>query len=1783
MNTNKVFKILLTLVFTFSILEMPPSVLAQEPIPNPVIAVYPLDRQIFGWSWTPQTTIQVSAEDCFSTTTSDLSGNFFIQFEDSCHLQGGDTITTTDGILTKDYVIADLIVTSADADSNTVYGTAKPGSNIQAWVCEENNCVNRHEIPDELGNWSANFFVPGDEPTEQNTFDLQPGSQGDIVLHETDGNATSVRWHVPNPIIWGVTASNNWISGQDWQRNGSIEISIDNPSTPENPDSTTIQITDGSGNFSYQSQYDITVGSVVTVADSKTIKQVLISSFEVMTIDTTADTISGIGTPNANGAVWGAGWWEPFVVDPTGHWQIILAGRWDIQPQDQGFAIEQDNDGDGTQFNWRLPTLMAQLVENQVRSYGWRLGASVALAIDDSAIPGSPDYTASKIAVPASWDPSQTDILFELGEAFMLGPGMTVMLTDGYITKSHTITGIVITDIDLEADVISGMAQPEANISVGYICDGIGTCAIRRIIANGDGSWSADFSIVGQESDEQTLFDISPGTSSWAGEQDEDGDGTSMLWRVPYFEASIDRPGHSVTGYGWTDGSSISLTIDNPGNGTGVDYTDIQVSELNEWGEDQVQFDLDEFRLETGAAVTLTDGVTSQTLNVAFLDITNVDTDNDRIYGKTDPGSTVEVESPHHARRVVVADPSGNWMADFSIVGPGDNEQDLDDIQEGMGFTTRIYTEGRNSTRLYWRVPDYKVIAYPEEEVIAATEFWPGSAVTITVDDPDNGVGIDLTRTGIIDTKTGGWNCQTWWGFCYVLDLQEEFDVQAGQIITITDGIHTSTHVVTPLAITHVDFAASTVSGSAVSFSEINLDLWPSCGQRLVTADASGNWSEDFSIPGDEDFEQETCAFNIDELRDIIAYQEDGDGETWVGWYVPTPGFEVVLGSNNINGWDWVMDATVTIEVDDPSTPLNPDYLGSAVVGPASWDPARPFFEMMTTGYDLKPGDHVTVTDGIRTKTTIVAEITTNFDVISDIISGITAPTVEIHVISDDGPERFTYSDSSGNWSVNYSVEQDGQPVLNLVYGSAGVVAAIDDDGDRTYKGWEIPVPQCQTGNTVTGTIFEHNGVTPIGFANIQIEDYSTGEVRFVTNADSNGTFACFLPNGEYRILASTEGNTHTQEYYNEATDANATSIHVTNGVQFTNVNFTITPTPAIEHFTFNLDNPLLQDLAVRQAIALGTDREQILYEAFLPNGIYGMISNSIVPPEHWASAPASELTLHPFDPVEARTILEAAGWIDRDSDGYRENVVGDELSFVFKTNDAPSRIASAEIFRQSMEEIGIRITVNFAPISEIVSSHDFDIVEFAWIGCIDNEPCLGEYVSNSQYNSAHYDNPAYDAAITNARTAIGDVAKLPHLIEAQSILAYDLPILSLFTRYEVSPVITPVGSNISVSPNAYLTIHFADVTQEGVTTVLPTNIAPVNLPPNFQLLGQVYDIGTSAHFTSAQVCFMYDDAGLSPTQEASIQLFHLEENTWVDVTDAGYADTNNNIVCGTVSDFSPFVILYQPEQSPFISFVVLGQEGIWIKEDSDIVSGDVGANISTNGPYLTDQSEVTIGTHVRFLNPESRVLGDTIYLKQGSQTYDVYYNEIRGQGLVLGNHYTPLDLPLVFQMPTVPEAAPGTQNFDLKKNAALTLDAGNYGKLETKKNATITFTGGVYHFTEWLLGDNVTVYFTAPTEIRIAGKLDIGSDAYLGPVADSDVTAHDIFIYVLGENGKNGKMGATPKAAKFGTKNTLFAIVYAPNGTLWIRERSTITGAFFGKWVMIGENVTLTLDSGWH
>ena len=121
-------------------------------------------------------------------------------------------------------------------------------------------------------------------------------------------------------------------------------------------------------------------------------------------------------------------------------------------------------------------------------------------------------------------------MLFDLG-SFELQPGHLVTMTDGTTTKTHTVRSLAVTAVDAVADTVAGTAEPGATVEVGHIhCDETGCYGFRRVTADENGNWIADFAHVGEDNDEQDLFDIVPGTASEVRQPDLDWDNTTVQW-----------------------------------------------------------------------------------------------------------------------------------------------------------------------------------------------------------------------------------------------------------------------------------------------------------------------------------------------------------------------------------------------------------------------------------------------------------------------------------------------------------------------------------------------------------------------------------------------------------------------------------------------------------------------------------------------------------------------------------------------------------------------------------------------------------------------------------------------------------------------------------------------------------------------------------------------------------------------------------------------------------------------------------------------------------------------------------------------------------------------------------------------------------------------------------------------------------------------------------------------------------------------------------------------------
>ncbi|MBM4354742.1 MAG: ABC transporter substrate-binding protein [Deltaproteobacteria bacterium] len=90
-------------------------------------------------------------------------------------------------------------------------------------------------------------------------------------------------------------------------------------------------------------------------------------------------------------------------------------------------------------------------------------------------------------------------------------------------------------------------------------------------------------------------------------------------------------------------------------------------------------------------------------------------------------------------------------------------------------------------------------------------------------------------------------------------------------------------------------------------------------------------------------------------------------------------------------------------------------------------------------------------------------------------------------------------------------------------------------------------------------------------------------------------------------------------------------------------------PAACTTYLTFNLLDPRLADPRVRQAFALGIDREGIVEDQF--HGM-GVVADSVLPPMHWAHADG--LPRPRFDPEAAAALLDEAGLAPDPATGIR-------------------------------------------------------------------------------------------------------------------------------------------------------------------------------------------------------------------------------------------------------------------------------------------------------------------------------------------------------------------------------------------------------------------------------------------------------------------------------------------------------------------------------------------------
>jgi peptide/nickel transport system substrate-binding protein len=253
------------------------------------------------------------------------------------------------------------------------------------------------------------------------------------------------------------------------------------------------------------------------------------------------------------------------------------------------------------------------------------------------------------------------------------------------------------------------------------------------------------------------------------------------------------------------------------------------------------------------------------------------------------------------------------------------------------------------------------------------------------------------------------------------------------------------------------------------------------------------------------------------------------------------------------------------------------------------------------------------------------------------------------------------------------------------------------------------------------------------------------------------------------------------------------------------NLVYSAVPSFTQEHWDLEVGpggHPLLKKLYVRQAIAYGMNRPSLI------KALYGAIAPGLKPLNNTFyefGAPASGkfayFKKYNFNPKKAISTLKSHGCTGGPSAPSSGNTKvwtcgGQKTEFHFDTTTRASRQQSAQIFKQQLAAVGIKLDVGIHDPADffgtILPAAKFDIGEYAWIGgpdpsgfdaiyqCYDAQKNLG----GSNYK--RYCNKKVDALIKKGEANFNATKRTAQYQQAAKITSNEIAVIPLYAPPQI-------------------------------------------------------------------------------------------------------------------------------------------------------------------------------------------------------------------------------------------------------------------------------------------------------------------------------------------------------------------------------------------------------------
>lgn len=250
------------------------------------------------------------------------------------------------------------------------------------------------------------------------------------------------------------------------------------------------------------------------------------------------------------------------------------------------------------------------------------------------------------------------------------------------------------------------------------------------------------------------------------------------------------------------------------------------------------------------------------------------------------------------------------------------------------------------------------------------------------------------------------------------------------------------------------------------------------------------------------------------------------------------------------------------------------------------------------------------------------------------------------------------------------------------------------------------------------------------------------------------------------------------------------------------------------ERIEINALHPPLDDVRVRQAIAYGLNRPELVR-----NLTFGSATpaDQDLPPFMWAHA--TDIMRYPHDPARAKALLAQAGWVAGRDGIVQKNGRRLVITLAAEVSNVTRRLAVVQT-QALLRQVGIAVEPKFYPgailyaamgENGVIQSGHFDLAWDAWVAGIDPDQS-SVYLCSAQpprgNNTTHYCNAQMDAAQHVALENFDRPTRKAAYARIESLLSHDQPLIPVWWPHQIQPV-NPDFRNFAPNPvteswNAY-------------------------------------------------------------------------------------------------------------------------------------------------------------------------------------------------------------------------------------------------------------------------------------------------------------------------------------------------------------------------------------------